>query len=155
MDALRSAVLLPVAVDESMGGGVPKPIRWDPTNSAVLGEQRVRLFLGEDSLGVQANASAADYGAIRRGLDNGRERPATAEQERHPRVHDQEKHQTPHENLRVKTRRLIAFTHRCNNSDLLLQERDAVRCEGSGVIFGSVGRAPHVVGQWRLDGEQH
>ncbi len=50
--AFPCALLLPVAVDESVSGGVPKPIRRDPTNGAVLGEERVRLLLGEDSLGV-------------------------------------------------------------------------------------------------------
>ena len=50
-----------IAVNESVSGGVPKPIRRDPTNGAVLGETSVLLFLGEDSLGVHADARASDH----------------------------------------------------------------------------------------------
>ena len=61
VDALPCALLLPIAVNESVSGGVPKPIRRDPTNGAVLGETSVLLFLGEDSLGVHADARASDH----------------------------------------------------------------------------------------------
>jgi hypothetical protein len=45
-------LLLPIAVHECVHWGVPKPIRWDPTDCAVIGEECVGLFLGEDGLGV-------------------------------------------------------------------------------------------------------
>ena len=94
------------------------------------------------------DASAGDHCPIWRWLDNGRARPATAEQERRSYVHNPETNQTPHENLRVRLRRLIALTHHRDNSDLVLQERDAARREGRSVILRAVGSAPHVVGRW-------
>jgi hypothetical protein len=88
----RSAVLLllPIAVHECVHGGVPKPIRWDPTDCAVIGEERVGLFLGEDGLGVQAEPSASNYGTIGRGLDDRRAWAATTHHEDRDGIHDQE-----------------------------------------------------------------
>jgi hypothetical protein len=84
-----SEALLPVAVNEGMDGSVPKPIGGDPTNRAVVGEERIGLFLGEDSLGVQACASTPYYSACRCGLDEGRASTAAAQQQRGSRVDNQ------------------------------------------------------------------
>jgi len=83
-------LLLPIAVHECVDGGVPKPIRWDATDCAVIGEECVGLFLREDGLGVQAEPSASNYGTIGRGLDDRRAWAATTHHEDCGGTHDQE-----------------------------------------------------------------
>jgi hypothetical protein len=75
-------LLLPIAIHESVKRGVPKPIGWNATDSAIVGQENVWLFLREDSLGVQADASGMDYSSIWRRLDNGRALATTGEQNR-------------------------------------------------------------------------
>jgi hypothetical protein len=79
-ERVQSRASLPIAVHESMKCGVPKPIGRNATDGAIVGEESVGLFLSEDGLGVQADASGMDYSSIWRRLDNGRALATTGQQ---------------------------------------------------------------------------
>jgi len=72
-----------------MDRSIPKPIRGYPTDRAIVGEECIRLFLGEDSLGVEAESSAPDNYSIRRRFDNRRTRAASTEED-YSRIRDHE-----------------------------------------------------------------
>jgi hypothetical protein len=75
---------LPIAIDEGVKCGVPKPIGRNATDGGIVGNESIGLFLREDGLGVQANASGMDYGSACRRLDYGRS-PTTTGKEKYGR----------------------------------------------------------------------
>jgi hypothetical protein len=75
---------LPIAIDEGVKCGVPKPIGRNATDGGIVGNESIGLFLREDGLGVQANASGMDYGSAWRRLDYGRS-PTTTGKEKYGR----------------------------------------------------------------------